>query len=105
MLWPPYRRRLLAEADEYMETFGDRAYSQCRTDCIEAMEKHDSKRMSFLSNVRNVLAKKLVVIATWTRPRATWSKNLTIQAREWLHIGRKTPPCTDRDKRCRERTG
>ena len=59
MLWPPYRRRVLAEADEYMEMFGDRAYSQCRTDCIEAMEKHDSKRLSFLSNVRNVLAKKL----------------------------------------------
>ncbi|MBX3535118.1 MAG: hypothetical protein KF826_12280 [Xanthobacteraceae bacterium] len=59
MFWPPYRRRVLAEADEYMEAFGDRAYSQCRTDCIEAMEKRDSKRWAFLSNVRGVLAKKL----------------------------------------------
>jgi len=62
MLWPPYRRRVLAEADEYMEAFGDHAYSQCRTDCIdciEAMEKHDNRRWAFLSNVRNVLAKKL----------------------------------------------
>lgn len=59
MWWPPYRRRVLAEADEYMEAFGDRAYSQCRTDCIEAMEKRDSKRWTFLSAVRAVLAKKL----------------------------------------------
>lgn len=41
MLWPPYRRRVLAEAEEYLESFGDRAYSQCRTDCIEAMERRD----------------------------------------------------------------
>jgi len=59
MLWPPYRRRVLAEAGEYMEAFGDRAYSQCRTDCIEAMENHDNKRCAFLSNVRHVLAKQL----------------------------------------------
>lgn len=59
MLWPPYRRRVLAEADEYLESFGDRAYSQCRTDCIEAMEKRDNKRLAFLSNVRSVLAKRL----------------------------------------------
>ncbi len=59
MLWPPYRRRVLAEADEYLESFGDRAYSQCRTDCIEAMEKRDYNRRAFLSSVRGVLAKKL----------------------------------------------
>jgi hypothetical protein len=59
MLWPPYRRRVLAEADEYLEAFGDRAYSQCRTDCIEAMEKYDNKRRGFLSDVRHVLARKL----------------------------------------------
>lgn len=58
MWWPPYRRRVLAEADEYIESFGDRAYSQCRTDCIEAMEKRDNKRWAFLSAVRAVLAKK-----------------------------------------------
>lgn len=59
MFWPPYRRRVLAEADEYLESFGDRAYSQCRTDCIAAMETRDNKRLAFLSNVRSVLAKKL----------------------------------------------
>lgn len=58
MWWPPYRRRVLAEADEYIESFGDRAYSQCRADCIEAMEQRDNKRWAFLSAVRSVLAKK-----------------------------------------------
>lgn len=59
MWWPPYRKRVLAEADEYMEAFGDSAYAQCRTDCIDAIEQRDNKRWKFLSCVRHVLAKKL----------------------------------------------
>jgi len=59
MWWPPYRRRVLAEADEYLESFGDRAYQRCRLDCIEAMERKNRKRLRFLSSVRSMLAKKL----------------------------------------------
>lgn len=58
MWWPPYRKRVLAEADEYMEAFGEDAYSRCRTDCISAAEKHDNKRWTFLCAVRKVLARK-----------------------------------------------
>lgn len=58
MWWPPYRRKVLAEADEYMEAFGDRAYGQCRTDGTDALENGDHKRARFLVAVRSVLAKK-----------------------------------------------
>lgn len=58
MWWPPFRRKVLAEADEYLEAFGERAYGQCRTDGIEALEKGDRKRAKFLGAVRSVLAKK-----------------------------------------------
>jgi hypothetical protein len=58
MWWPPYRRKVLAEADEYLEAFGERAYGQCRTDGIGALEKGDHRRAKFLGAVRAVLAKK-----------------------------------------------
>jgi hypothetical protein len=59
MWWPPYRRRVLGEADEYLESFGERSYEQCRTDSREASEKGDYKKSRFLSDVRSVLRKKL----------------------------------------------
>lgn len=59
MWWPPYRRRVLAEADEYIESFGERAYEQCRTDGRKAMLDGDHKHARFLGAVRHVLAKKL----------------------------------------------
>lgn len=34
MLWPPYRRRVLAEADEYIESFGERAWDECHADYV-----------------------------------------------------------------------
>jgi hypothetical protein len=49
---------VLAEADEYMETHGERAYERCRTDCRDAEAAGDRKRARFLGSVRNVLAKK-----------------------------------------------
>ena len=58
MWWPPFRRKVLAEADEYLEAFGEHAYKQCRTDCIAAQENGDQKRLKFLGAVRQVLAKK-----------------------------------------------
>ncbi len=59
MWWPPYRSRVLAEADDYVESFGDRAYYECRSDCIKAIEVRDKKRRRFLADVRGVLAKRV----------------------------------------------
>lgn len=59
MLWPPYCRRVLAEADEYLESFGEDSYRECRKDCVAALEARDWKRAKFLSYVRAELAKKL----------------------------------------------
>lgn len=55
MWWPPYRRRVIAEADEYLESFGDQAYVQCRADY---RAETDEKRGRFLADVRSVLARK-----------------------------------------------
>ena len=59
MWWPPYRRRALAEADEYLESFGERAYEACRTDGRNAELAGNHKRARFLGAVRWILAKKL----------------------------------------------
>lgn len=58
MWWPPYRKRVVAEADEYIESFGERSYEQCRTDSRTAEAAGDHKRARFLGAVRVVLAKK-----------------------------------------------
>lgn len=58
MLWPPYRRRVLAEADEYFKSFGSMAYERCRTDGRKAMLARDRKRTRYLGSVLWVLAKK-----------------------------------------------
>ncbi len=77
MIWPPYRRRVLAEADEYIESFGQRAHEQCRTDGREAMLRGDHRRARFLGEVRAILRKKLLrddYLDTATRylePRST----------------------------------
>ncbi len=59
MWWPPFRKRVLAEMDEYLEAYGERAYEQCRTDCREAEQAGDNKHARFLGKVRWQLAKKL----------------------------------------------
>ncbi len=48
----------MAEVDEYLETFGERAYEQCRNDSRAAMLEGDRGRSKFLGAVRKVLAKK-----------------------------------------------
>lgn len=57
--WLRKRRELvLAEADEFVESFGDAAYSEARYEARRARESGDWKREKFLSSVCRELAKR-----------------------------------------------
>lgn len=58
MWWPPYRKRVLAEADEYLESFGERAWEECNLDYVANMFK-DEKRHRFLADVQRAISKKM----------------------------------------------
>ncbi|MGE0602681.1 MAG: hypothetical protein AB7O46_02720 [Xanthobacteraceae bacterium] len=60
MFWwlPKNRQKILAEADEYMESFGNRAYSEAKKAEREAWERGDKKLGKFLWRVRMEIAKR-----------------------------------------------
>lgn len=52
------RERILAEADEFIESFGDAAYWEARAEARKAHEQGDRKREKFLSRVCREIAKR-----------------------------------------------
>lgn len=57
--WFRKRRQLVfAQADEFMESFGNAAYSEARSEARKAREAGDYKRERFLSRVCKEIAKR-----------------------------------------------
>ncbi|HLL26910.1 MAG TPA: hypothetical protein VKT73_04580 [Xanthobacteraceae bacterium] len=54
------RKRIdvLAEADEFMESFGQLAYQEARYELAKAFERGDKARMKFLEQVSKEIAKR-----------------------------------------------
>ena len=54
------RKRLdvLAEADEFIESFGEYAYQEARYELAKAFERGDKPRMKFLERVSKEIAKR-----------------------------------------------
>ncbi len=55
MLWPPYRRRVCAEADRLMEHFGDQARNAASRLFRVAQRAHDYRKANFYRRVDNYL--------------------------------------------------
>jgi len=51
MLWPPYRRRVLAEADELMEYYGNQALNAAARLRLTAHENHEYRKARFYRRV------------------------------------------------------
>ena len=60
-LWwlPKNRQKILAEADEYMESFGDDAYREAKKAEHAAWARGDKKLAKFLFRVRMEIAKRI----------------------------------------------
>jgi hypothetical protein len=60
-LWwlPKNRQKILAEADEYMESFGDDAYREAKKAEHDAWDRGDTKLAKFLFRVRLEIAKRI----------------------------------------------
>lgn len=60
MFWwlPVNRQKILADADERMEYFGNQAYKATRAEAREARKRGDRKREKFLSKVALEIAKR-----------------------------------------------
>lgn len=57
MWWPPYRKRVLAEADELMEAYGDQARNAASRLCLAAYKDQDYKKAHFYRRVGRYLEK------------------------------------------------
>jgi hypothetical protein len=55
---PRNRRKVLAEADEYMESFGNDAYREAKKAEYSAWDRGDKKLGKFLYRVRMEIAKR-----------------------------------------------
>lgn len=53
-----YRERVKAEADEFLESFGDLAYAEARLAARQARRRGDTKREKFLRRVCTEVAKR-----------------------------------------------
>lgn len=51
-----YRARIAAEADEFMESFGQNAYAEARKEMRKARERSDTKQEKFFSKVAAEIA-------------------------------------------------
>lgn len=60
-LWwlPANRRKILADADEYMESFGDNVYREAKKAEHDAWDRGDKKLAKFLFRVRLEIAKRI----------------------------------------------
>jgi hypothetical protein len=54
-----YRERVAAQAGEFMETFGDKAYFVARKAMRAARERGDREEEKFLARVSVILAKRI----------------------------------------------
>lgn len=58
-LFKKYRERVAAQADEFMESFGDKACFVARRAMRAARERGDRKEEKFLARVSMLLAKRM----------------------------------------------
>ncbi len=55
MWWPPYRKRVLAEADELMEFYGNQARNAAARLCLTAHQSGDYRKAHFYRRVGRYL--------------------------------------------------
>lgn len=55
MWWPPYRKRVMAEADELMEYYGDQALNAAARISLTAHQSSDYRKAHFYRRVERYL--------------------------------------------------